>query len=193
MAEPALWQEVSESSIQRSGERAAAGPTSYRTLRLNKALLLQLLAAAPREFTKAAKEREVVVTIPTPDGRLARFRIEESPMVSPELAAQVPDWKTYSGRGVDDPTAVLRFSWSADGLTVMVLGADGAYYVEPYAKGDPTHNRVFHRRDAGGERKPYTAMCAVSAKARESQSSRFTRCSSRRVMSIEQRDCSGGV
>jgi hypothetical protein len=151
-AEPALWQHVSESSIPASAERPATGPKAYKTLRLDQNLLGQLLAKAPLEFTPAARQRELIITIPKPDGSFARFRIEESPMVSPQVAAQVPDWKTYSGRGIDDPTAVLRFSWSANGLSAMVLGADGAYYVEPYSKADRAHYRVFHRRDAGEER-----------------------------------------
>lgn len=130
-------------------------PKAYQTLRLNQDLLAQLLAKAPLEFTPAAKQRELIITIPKPDGGFARFRIEESPMVSPEVAAQVPEWKTYSGRGIDDPTAVLRFSWSANGFTGMVLGADGTFYVEPYSKADRAHYRVFHRRDAGGERNSF--------------------------------------
>ena len=150
-AEPALWRHVSESSIGGGTDRAPRLPTAYKTLRLNQNLLAQLLAKAPLEFTPAAKQKEVIITIPKPDGGFARFRIEESPMVSPQVAAQVPDWKTYSGRGIDDPTAVLRFSWSAAGLSASVLGVDGAYYVEPYSKRDRAHYLVFHRRDASSE------------------------------------------
>jgi hypothetical protein len=150
-AEPALWRHVSESSIGGGTDRAPRLPTAYKTLQLNQNLLAQLLAKAPLEFTPAAKQKEVIITIPKPDGGFARFRIEESPMVSPQVAAQVPDWKTYSGRGIDDPTAVLRFSWSAAGLSASVLGVDGAYYVEPYSKRDRAHYLVFHRRDASSE------------------------------------------
>ena len=163
-----LWQDVSESSIAANAEKSASGPKAYRTVRLNQDLLAQLLAKAPMEFTPAAKQRELVITIPKPGGGMARFRIEESPMVSPAVAAQLPEWKTYSGRGIDDPTAVVRFSWSASGLSAMVLGADGAYYVEPYSKADRAHYKVFHRRDAGGERGSF--HCQIDEHLTRSQS-----------------------
>ena len=151
-AEPTLWQDVSESSIAASAERAPGGPTAYRTVRLNVDLMTQLLAKAPLEFTAAAKQREVILTLPKPGGGFARFRVEESPILSPEVAAQSPDWKSFSGRGIDDPTAVLRFSWSAAGFSAMVLAADGAWYIDAYSKQDRVHYRVFHRRDASAER-----------------------------------------
>ena len=75
-AEPALWQHVSESSIGASTDRPATGPKAYKTLRLNQDLLAQLLAKAPLEFTPAAKQRELIITIPKPDGGVARFRVE---------------------------------------------------------------------------------------------------------------------
>ena len=147
-----LWQDVSESSIGSSAQKQAGGPSSYRTVRLNTELFAQILAKAPMEFTAPAKQREVLLSLPKPGGGFARFRIEESPILSPELAGRMPGWKTYSGRGIDDPAAVLRFSWSPEGFSAMVLGSDGAWYIDVYSKEDRAHYRVFHRRDAGNER-----------------------------------------
>ena len=151
-ASPELWQDVSESSIAASAHKPAGGPSSYRTVRLNTDLFAEILAKAPMEFTAPAKQREVLLSLPKPGGGFARFRIEESPILSPELASRMPAWKTYSGRGIDDPTAVLRFSWSPEGLSAMVLGSDGAWYIDIYSKQDRAHYRVFHRRDAGEQR-----------------------------------------
>jgi hypothetical protein len=145
-----VWQDVNERSIASSGQKPARAAASYRTVRLHADAFAQILAKAPMEFSSAAKQRNVLLALPKPGGGFARFRIEESPMVSPELAAQAPGWKTYAGRGVDDPGAVLRLSWSASGLSAMIVGPDGTWYIEPYAKDDRAHYRVFHKRDAAG-------------------------------------------
>lgn len=111
--------------------------------------MAQLLAGAPMEFTDAAKTTHVIVALPKSDGSLTRFEITESPMVSPQVAAEVPDWKTYSGRGIDDPTAVARLSWSKDGFRAYILGAEGAHYVDPYSSGDRDNYIAYRKQDLG--------------------------------------------
>lgn len=146
-----LWQEVKASSIGAKPQMAVL-PATYRALSLNQNAMAALLARAPMEFTAGAKTTEVLITLPRPDGSFIRFRIEESPMLSPEIAAQMPDWKTYSGRGVDDPTVVTRLSWSAAGLRSMVLERDGAYFVDPYAANDRGNYIAYFKRDLRSER-----------------------------------------
>ena len=146
-----LWREVKANSLAGKSQMAAL-PAAYRALSLNQDAMTALLARAPMEFTDKAKTTEVLITLPKPGGGFARFRIEESPMLSPKIAAQAPDWKTYSGRGVDDPTAVARFSWSADGFRAMVLERDGAYFVDPYAAGDRGNYIAYSKRDLRGAR-----------------------------------------
>src|SRR5688572_3617649 len=146
-----LWKEMKAASLAGKPQMAVM-PAAYRALSLNQTAMTALLARAPMEFTAKAKTTEVVITLPKPDGSFVRFRIEESPMLSPEIAAQKPDWKTYSGRGVDDPTVVARFSWSADGLRAMVLERDGAYFVDPYAANDRGNYIAYFKRDLRSER-----------------------------------------
>ena len=144
-----IWQDVKESSVVPNGARGIV-PQSYRTVRLNKDALAQALSGAPLEFTEAAKSVKVVITLPKPDGSFARFQIQESPILSPKVAAEVPDWKSYSGQGIDDPTAVARFDWSARGFHGYVIGIDGTYLVDPYSANDLENYIAYYKRDAGG-------------------------------------------
>src|SRR4051812_48746008 len=76
-----LWREVKGMSVGPNRQMPVV-PASYRTLSLKQAALTDFLSRAPLEFTEKAKTTQVVITLPTPEGGFARFRIEESPMLS---------------------------------------------------------------------------------------------------------------
>ena len=141
-----LWQEIDESSISSSNQRTIT-PLAYRTFALDNEALGQLLTSAPREFSRAARSSPLIITVPMPDGTLARFSVEESPIMEPELAAQFPQIRTYRGQGIDDPSATTRFDWTAEGFHAVVLSNLGSVYVVPYAKGDTTNYISYYTRD----------------------------------------------
>ncbi len=132
--------------VARQGKREII-PQTYRTFRLNREALQQTLRNAPLEFTDAARNTEVVMTLPMPDGRIARFRVEESPIMAPELAAKFPEIKTYRGQGIDDRSATIRFDVTPMGFHAQVLSAQGTIYVDPYAKGDTANYISYFKRD----------------------------------------------
>ncbi len=72
-ANGSLWEAIDEASIVPAGNRVLV-PAKYRTVRLNKDALAALLATAPMEFTRAAQENPPIITLPMPDGNLARFQ-----------------------------------------------------------------------------------------------------------------------
>jgi hypothetical protein len=109
-------------------------PRAYRNLRFNKGALTRLLAAAPLEFTDAARNNPTEITLPLPDGTFGRFRVVESPMLAPDLAAQMPETKTYSGVGLDDPTATARFDLTLRGFHAIILSSAGTVFVVPGAE-----------------------------------------------------------
>lgn len=89
-----------------------------------------------------------LLELPHPDGSLALFRVIESPVMAPELAAKFPEIRTFRGVGVDDATASVRFELSPRGFSAMVLSAFGAWYVEPWSRENRAYVASFHRRDA---------------------------------------------
>jgi len=126
-----LWREVHPGNI--GAGVARGGPTSYRALTLNEKAQRKLLRHVPMEFSKAAERDPVVMTLPMPDGKLARFRVVESPVMASRLAAMFPEIKTYRGQGLDDPSATTRFDVTPAGFHAIVLSSQGTVIIEPAA------------------------------------------------------------
>ena len=144
-----LWQPIPESAISLVGERRTI-PQRYQTMWLNISLLEPLLATAPERFTAAAEPVSSlpVLSIPNPEGRMQRFRLTESPVMAPALQAQYPQIRSYTGYGIDDPSAVLKCDLTVWGFHAMVRSvAHGTYCIDPYSHGDRQHYVVYHRKD----------------------------------------------
>jgi hypothetical protein len=142
-----IWSNIEENAIADRHERKSR-PSAYRTVRLNRDALDEILRQAPMEFTDAAKSSQVVLTIPLPDGGFARFLVMESPIMEPALASEFPNIKTYKGQGIDDPTATTRFDLTPTGFHAIVLSANGTFYVEPYARGNTLDYISFNHSNA---------------------------------------------
>jgi hypothetical protein len=119
--ESAIWQPMAEDNIYDRGQRYLH-PEKYTTFRLNQPELNRVLEMAPLENSEESRALQVIITVPKPDGTIARFRLEESPVLSPQVAKEFPNWKTYQGYGVDDPAVTARFSWTDNGFHGYVLG-----------------------------------------------------------------------
>jgi hypothetical protein len=74
--------------------------------------------------------------------------------MSPGLARQLPSMKTYSGQGIDDPTATVRFDWSPTGFHAIVLSTGETVYIDPYRKGDTRTYISYYKKDL--KREPIT-------------------------------------
>ena len=141
-----VWSAVDERTIQVRGQRIIV-PSVYRTVQLDRAALDAILAQAPIEFTTDMRVGGVTLTLPMPDGTFPMFRIEESSIMEPGLAAQFPELRTYRAQGIDDPTASARFDLTPDGFHGIILSANGTVYIDPYSKGDATNYITYDKAD----------------------------------------------
>jgi hypothetical protein len=132
-----------------AASRLAAALRSSRPLTLNVAGLQAALITAPLEGRATAPA--LLLALPLPDGTTATFRVLESPVMAPALAAQFPAIKTYVGVGVDDPTASLRLDFTPLGFHAQVLSpATGAFYIDPASRTTTTQYLSFWKRDMPG-------------------------------------------
>jgi len=146
-ASDGLWTRIDDLDLQQKRLERNIVPLAYETYRLNWQILTELLTKTPMEFSETAKTTEATIILPMPDGKPVRFRIEESPILSPEIAAQFPEWKTYQGYGIDDPTATVRFDVTTSGFHGQILSSAGTSLIDPYHENDRENYVVYFKRD----------------------------------------------
>ena len=126
-----LWQDVNRATL--TGYSLASTPfaRTYRTLKLNRQMLLTRLNQAPMEASSATSE--TLLPLPLPDGHWANFRLEESPVLPATLAAKYPTIKSYRGEAIEKPGALLRCDWSPRGLHATILWQNQWISLHPLA------------------------------------------------------------
>jgi len=142
-----IWSDVAKSRLQTQG-KPDINAAHYRLVSLNVSALQNVLRSTPLEargIDQASKP--VVLTLPLPDGSFGRFQIVESSVMEPELAARYPAIKTFSGQGIDDPTATVRFDSTPAGFHAMILTAGDTIYVDPFNRTDTEHYISYYKRD----------------------------------------------
>mgnify|MGYP000918237734 CR=1 FL=1 len=113
-------------------------------------LATKLATATPENLSIGIgqSDRLLEISVPTPEGTLARFNIVESSIMAPELQAAFPDIRTYAGYGVDDPSAYIRLDFTPRGFHAQVLSPGATFYVDPYFDASRTTYASYYRRDA---------------------------------------------
>lgn len=140
-------------------------PERFQVVRLDRRRLTNMLEPAARVAATTAAAARVApappqavteVTLPLPDRTYARFRVQESPIMELELAAQFPGLKSYRGQGIDDPAMTVRFSRTPAGLHAIVLAADRTFYIDPFPlrTSDAETHITFFKSDLPAGEKP---------------------------------------
>ena len=151
-----FWQDIarvgaapSAGQAAASGQQVALPVRKFRSLTLNRAAMEQALSAAPLEFKATSQNAAapMVLALPAPDGGFQRFTVSESPVMEAGLAERHPDIKTYSGRGIDDPSATVRFDLTPLGFHASVRGQSAHWYIDPYYHLDQSVYISYFRRD----------------------------------------------
>ncbi len=124
-----IWSQINATSLRQSVVERRETPDRFAAFSLDKNRLRQMLDRAPEEFSDGA---DMILSLPMPDGTLARFSIEHSLIVEPGLLKKFPELgATYRGQGIDDPTATVRFDLLPSGFHAMILRAGTTVFIDP--------------------------------------------------------------
>ena len=127
-----MWQPLSTLPAAPAGKKSYLTLTSFTPFKIDGTALKARLAEAPTEFTAQARTEPLVLSLPTPDGTMTRFRVQETFVLPQQLGAQYPGIKTYVAQGIDDPRATARLDYTYQGFHAQVLSPAGAWYIDPY-------------------------------------------------------------
>ena len=131
-AQKGLWKQVSERELTSLTKMDRSSvPSEYQLYSLDIPMLQSKLIHAPNDLS--GQPSNVIIAFPNDKGVMSNFRIYNSPIMEEGLSLKFPDIKTYLGKGIDDPTATMRFSITQFGLHVMTLsGTTGTTYIDTY-------------------------------------------------------------
>jgi hypothetical protein len=152
-ADRTFWSELDVSRVPMIAERFTPA-TKGRTLALQHAALVTKLSGAPSEAVTRVPESSFTIELPLPDGSFDTFRVVETAVMAPELAARYPQIKTYLAQSTSDPGVTARLDTTTLGFRAQFLSSKGTAYIEPLARGDIGRYIVFNKADDTSERPP---------------------------------------
>ncbi len=155
-----VWQQTDSQNLLQSSAKSRLLPERYRSVRLNIESLTGVLSRAPREVTSRPIQGETLLSLPLPDTGFMSFRIEESSVLEPELAAQYPEIKSYRGRGVEDASLWVRFDWTPDGLHALVTSSEQTFAVHRANLDSTVDYVVYAAKDIRTEAEDF--ICSVT-------------------------------
>ena len=161
-ADSSYWQNIGEVT-EVAGERWIQ-PNQFATFSLNESKLKDLLETAPKEFSEGYKNQLVLVKIPMPNGELQTFKVFESPIMMPDLANRYPQIKTWAGKGVEDPTAIIRFDLTPKGFHGMILRVGSPVFIDPMTNENTGIYQVYYKKDFTTDK---AFICEVEAALEE--------------------------
>ncbi len=145
-------------TLSTTGQRVIV-PQKFRTASLDVQQMRNFLWSLPSEETfRYNRSQAPILTLPKPDGTIARFKVWESSIQEPGLQAKFPEIRTFAGQGIDDPYATIRFDLTPSGFHAQVLTVNGSYYIDPYARGEIENYISYYRQYL---RKSGTFLCEV--------------------------------
>jgi subtilisin-like proprotein convertase family protein len=156
-AQRVLW---SDTQVPVAARQATQPLSHFRAVSFQLQAVRDVLSAAPAEQKGNIRVSATVVSLPLPDGTSQRFRIVQTPVMAPALAARYSNIRTYAAQGIDDPSATARLDVSPAGLHAMILAADKTVFIDPVSR-DQSQNThlVFERRAMN--RSAFSFVCAT--------------------------------
>ena len=134
-AQQIVWSENSQEKSSIATDKAVARqsfPREFKLFNLNiKPLREQLLSIVGDD----ARQQSTVISLPNADGNIEQFEVFEASNFEPDLQAQFPEIRAFSGRGMTDRYATLKLSISPQGIQTMVFRTETKNeFIEPYSK-----------------------------------------------------------
>ncbi|WP_299517826.1 reprolysin-like metallopeptidase, partial [uncultured Flavobacterium sp.] len=142
-----FWEKITkENSLPIQRVQRTTIPSEFEVFSLDlQNFNAELLQAPKREFSNSLSN--VILNFPNANGEFESFRIYEASVMHPDLQAQFPAIKSYVGVGVENKTAMVRFSTTLFGVHAMLFAGDREVnYIDTYTN-DLSQYIVYSRKN----------------------------------------------
>lgn len=127
------WNTINEKEIPTPGKRVIV-PQKYKTYHLVGDNLKNILWSAPTEKEARLQLSPAIIELPMPDGTMQKYRVVNSPVMAPELAAAYPDIRTFNVMAIDEPGVYGKLDYSEMGFHAMIRKTGTDVYIDPYCQ-----------------------------------------------------------
>ncbi len=143
-----VWQEVSPHRNNVPKKQRITHPDHFKTISLDVEAFKVAIRELPSRSEIANSRRLVSMEFPLPNGKMGKFKMMDAELMHPDLAAKFPQLKAFIGKGIDDPTADIRITYSPyHGFNGMIQsGNHSTVYIDPLTK-DHQDYMVYYRKD----------------------------------------------
>ncbi len=143
------WNEISKEQLSdRSDENRVIIPNKFRAIEIVWDEIYPLLKKAPLRFSDESEMINVILNLPMPNGETERFQVTYAPVMVTELADKYPEIKTFSGIGLDDPSASIKLDYTPKGFHAMIRSAEhSTVFIDPYATDDNKLHISYYKKD----------------------------------------------
>ncbi|RYY50485.1 MAG: T9SS type A sorting domain-containing protein [Chitinophagaceae bacterium] len=122
-------------------------PTSFKLFNLDAGALKQQLFSV---VGRNAARHSTVINLPNAAGQLEQFEVFEASNFDETLQAQFPEIRAFSGKGITDPYASLKLSYSPQGIQTMVFRTEKPNeFIEAYSADSRVYAVFKSERKAG--------------------------------------------
>jgi hypothetical protein len=136
------WQNTSAERY--SGESPWLTPEAAYSFGLNFDNWKSTLAASPSEDSQ---EKGLIISLPSPTGEPVAFEIFAYDLLPTELQKKFPEIRTWWGKGIDNPMALLRLDHGTKGFHAQILEPSGSWYIDPAFKNNTEVHYSYFRKD----------------------------------------------
>lgn len=152
-----IWKSINDSEIiSETKIKRNSYPRNYELFQLDLNALKTVLTQAPMRDSNVSSK--VIIEWPNAEGQLEHFKVVETPCMEPALANKYPMIKTYAAQGIEDPTAVARFSVTQLGLHSMTLyGEKSTVFIDPYTE-DRNYYIVYSKKSLARDQNDFECL-----------------------------------
>ncbi len=141
-----FWKSVDQNVLTEQQEPDIS-VDKYAAFQLDFNQFQQALVNTPWEDLTNASVLGKTISLPLPNGQIGQFKIWETSIFHPHMAARYPQLRSYRGVGLDHPGFAVRMAISPKGVHLGIHTPEGNIYVDPYTAGNTGLYISYYTRD----------------------------------------------